>query len=170
MSVERSPTKGQLLRLWKVVQSISGWIDTGNPYRLSRAYVYIYVCVCVEFLAWHFNDLYYGVGDDRRTVTTSTTPHISDQLGTENACETLLCWFIVMIWALVCNDMYRYWCHFGSLYRYSTILETVLIAWVNMENLFIEIQRHEIILTLMCKMWKSNVKTYFLYPTLACQS
>ena len=36
------------------------------------------------------------------------TPHISDQLGTENACETLLCWIIIMIWVLVCTDMYWY--------------------------------------------------------------
>ena len=32
--------------------------------------------------------------------------HISDQLGTENACQTLLCWLIVMIWVLGRNDMY----------------------------------------------------------------
>ena len=50
-------------KMWKVVQSISGWTDIENPYRLSRARIYIYiyiyicVCVCVEFLVSHFNDL-----------------------------------------------------------------------------------------------------------------
>ena len=70
-------------------------------------------------------------GDNKITVNTSTTPHISDQLGTENACETLLYWFIVMIWAPVCENMYRYGRHFGSFYHDPTILETVSIAWVN---------------------------------------
>ena len=42
-------------------------------------------------------------------------------------------WFIVMIWGLVCNNMYWYERHFGSFYRDPTILETVSIAsqWVN---------------------------------------
>ena len=57
------------------------------------------------------------LGDNRGTVKTSTTPHISDQLGTENACKTLLCWVIVMIRVLVCNNMYRYKHHFGSFYH-----------------------------------------------------
>ena len=110
----------------------------------------------------------YRVGDNRRTVNTSTTPHISDQLGTENACETLLCWFIVMIWALVCDNMYWYGRHFGSFYHNLTIFETVLetVAWVNTEIVLIETQRHEIILSPMClcwcKMWKSNVKNIFI--------
>ena len=67
------------------------------------------------------------VGDNRGTVKTSTTPHISDQLGTENACKTLLCWVIVMIRVLVCNNMYRYKHHFGSFYHNLTILEAVSI-------------------------------------------
>ena len=29
---------------------------------------------------------------------------------------TLLCWFKVRIWILVCNNMYRYELHFGSFY------------------------------------------------------
>ena len=53
-----------------------------------------------ELLVLHFNDLsrcvtfiieIYRVGDIRRTVKTSTTPHISDQSGTEKACKTLSC-------------------------------------------------------------------------------
>ena len=51
-----------------------------------------------ELLVLHFNDLprcvtfiieIYRVGDIRRTVKTS--PHISDQSGTEKACKTLSC-------------------------------------------------------------------------------
>ena len=89
----------------------------------------------------------YWVGDNGRTVNTSTNPHISDQLGTENAGLTLLCWFIIMIWVLVCKNMYRYECyltHFESFYRNP---ETVSVAgkWVDtdlIENrFFIEIQR-----------------------------
>ena len=39
---------------WKMVQSIPGWTDRENPYRLSY---HIYISVYVEFLAKHFNDL-----------------------------------------------------------------------------------------------------------------
>ena len=67
----------------------------------------------------------YRMGDNRRAVNTSTTPHICDQLGTENARKTLLCEFIVMIWVLVSNSTYRYQHHFGLFYRNPTILETV---------------------------------------------
>ena len=95
----------------------------------------------------------------------STTPHISNQLGTENACETLLCWFIIMIWALVCDDMYRDGRHFGSFYLNPTILETIFdCLGQHGEFFFVEIQ-HEIILAPMClcqrKMWKWNVYTIF---------
>ena len=116
----------------EVVQSIPGWTDTENPYRLSRAsYIYIYK-IC-RVLAIHFNHLsqctgmigIYRVGDNRRTINTSTTPHISDQLWTENECKTLLCWFIVVTWALFSDNMYRYGRHFRSFYRNPTILETV---------------------------------------------
>ena len=48
------------------------------------------------------------MGYNRRTVNASTTPHICHQLGTKHARETLLCWFIVMIWVLVWDDIYRY--------------------------------------------------------------
>ena len=92
-------------------------------------------------MASHFRDIsrclskwfieIYRVGDNRRTVNTSTTPHICDQLGTESACKTLLCQFIVMIWVLVCNNMYRYQHHFGLFYRNPTILETVSMLAAN---------------------------------------
>ena len=85
-----------------------------------RIYIYIYV----EFLASHFKGWsleIYRVGNNRRTVNTSTTPHISGQLGTKKSCKILLCWFIVMIWVLVCHNMYRYERHFGFFYRNPTI-------------------------------------------------
>ena len=65
----------------------------------------------------------YRVGDSRRTVNTSTTPHISDQLWTENECETLLCWFIIVIRALFSDNMYRYGRHFRSFYRNPTAIQ-----------------------------------------------
>ena len=116
----------------EVVQSIPGWTDTENPYRLSRAsYIYLYIIcrvLAITFepsLPLYRYDRNLPVGENRRTVNTSTTPHISDQLWTENECETLLCWFIVVIWALVSDNMYRYGRHFRSFYRNPTILETV---------------------------------------------
>ena len=115
------------------------------------------------------------MGDNKRTVNTSTTPHISNQLGTENVCETLLCWFIIMIWALVCDNMYRYGRHFGSFCRnHGAIYACTWTSVPQTSNFrdgfrlpgstrrifFVEIQ-HEIILAPMClcqrKMWKSNV-------------
>ena len=80
-------------------------IDIANPYRLSRVwYIYIYTYRERHICFWHhilaifpavcrngsqmFIEIY-RVGDNRRTVNTSTTPYIWDQLGTENACKTL---------------------------------------------------------------------------------
>ena len=57
-------------------------------------------------------------GDNWRTVNASANPHISDQLGTEYPCWTLLCWSIVMIWVVVCNNIYR---NFGFSGRYQPI-------------------------------------------------
>ena len=80
-------------------------IDIANPHRLSRViYICIYrerhICFWDHILAISpivcrngsqiFIELY-RVGDNRRTVKTSTTPHICDQLGTEDACKTLFC-------------------------------------------------------------------------------
>ena len=36
----------QIKKMWKVVQSISGWTDIQNPYRLSRGRIYIYTYIC----------------------------------------------------------------------------------------------------------------------------
>ena len=57
----------------------------------------------------------------------------------------------MIIWVLACNNTYRHDRHFVSVYCNSTILETDLIAskWFHtdlIQNLFIEIQRQEIIL------------------------
>ena len=73
----------------------------------------------------------YRVGDNRRPVNTSATPHISDQLGTENACKTLLCWFIVMIRILVCNNMYQYQHRFWSFYHNPRRFRFIFGKWVN---------------------------------------
>ena len=100
-------------------------IDKENPYRLSRGW---YIYILSSFLHHTaYIDRNLPVGDNRGTVNTSPTLHISDQLGTENACKTLLCWVIVMIRALVCNNMYQYEHHFGSFYHNPTILEAVSI-------------------------------------------
>ena len=67
-------------------------IDKENPYRLVRGwyiYTYIYRVLGITF---YWSLPIYWVGDNRRNVNTSMTPHISDQLGTENSCKTLLCW------------------------------------------------------------------------------
>ena len=55
-----------------------------------------------------------------RWVNSPTSLHISDQLGTENVWETLLCWLIVVLW--VRKNMYRRERHFGSFHRYSSLL------------------------------------------------
>ena len=57
----------------------------------------------------------------------------------------------MIIWVLACSNTYRHDRHFVSVYCNSTILETDLIAskWFNtdlIQNLFIELQRQEIIL------------------------
>ena len=112
-------------------------IDKENPYDYWEGdYIYnIYIYEYVKFSASHFSDLVavkiYRVGDNRRTVNTSTTPHISDQLGTENACKTLLCWFIVMIRILVCNNMYQYQHCFWSFYHNPRRFRFIVSKWVN---------------------------------------
>ena len=139
----------------EVVQSIPGWTDI-----CIYTYIYIHIYIICRVLANHLSQCtgmigIYRVGDNRRTVNTSTTPHISDQLWTENECETLLCWFIVVIWALLSDNIYRYGRHFRSFYRNPTILETVSPGGFDClgqhgESFFIEIQPQEIILAPMC--------------------
>ena len=82
--------------------------------------IYIYIYYHIFAIPLMFIEIY-RVGDNRRPVNSSTSLHISDKLGTENVWETLLCWFIVVLWVLVCKNMYRYECHFGSSHRYSSL-------------------------------------------------
>ena len=93
--------------------------------------IYLYICRVfgIKLQPSHpqFIEIY-RVGDNKRTANTSTRPHISDKSGTKNACKILLCWFIVMVWVPVCNNMYRYERHFGYFYHNPIISETVSIA------------------------------------------
>ena len=83
-------------------------------------YIYIYIYHHIFAIPFVFIEIY-RVGDNRRPVNSSTSLHISDKLGAENVWETLLCWFIVVLWVLVCKNMYRYERHFGSSHRYSSL-------------------------------------------------
>ena len=120
------------------------------PYRKSVSiverviYIYIYIYISSS---WHhifatlpvFIEIY-RVGDNRRPVNSSTSLHISDQLGTENVWETLLCWLIVVLW--VRKNMYRRERHFGSFHRYSSLL-MFPIAQSNLPTLAVgAAQRH----------------------------
>ena len=67
-------------------------------------------------------------------LNTLTSPHISDQLGTENACLTLLCWFVVMIWVLVCKNMYRYERYFPRWSYVSLIAQSLTCLLINNKN------------------------------------
>ena len=128
-------------KMWKVVPSISGWTDIENPYRLSRGRIYIYIDV--KFLVSHFNDLskFTGWAIIEELSIRPTTPHISGQLGTKNSCKILLCWFIVMIWVLVCHnqiiciDMNIILDFSIAIQRIDT--DSVVSKWVNTENLFL---------------------------------
>ena len=64
-----------------------------------------YIYITFEWYLPLYIDIY-RMCYNRRTVNASTTPHICHQLGTKHARETLLCWFIVMIWVLVWDDIY----------------------------------------------------------------
>ena len=83
-------------------------------------YIYIY-CSCHIFTKFPVVYRIYPVGNNRRTVDTSTSPHIFDQLGTENACYVYLSSCYDFWFAKICMDM-------NVIYRNATILETVSIA------------------------------------------
>ena len=60
----------------------------------------------------------------------------------QKTCEKQLCWFIVVLWVLVCKNMYRYERHFGSFHRYSSLL-VFPIAQSNLPKLAVgAAQRH----------------------------
>ena len=123
------------------------------PYRKSMSiieiYIYIYRVLGIIYSIYSrslpcsavqvFIEIY-RVGDNRRTVNSSTSLHISDQLGTENVWETLLCWLIVVLW--VRKNMYRRERHFWSFHRYSSLL-MFPIAQSNLPKLAVgAAQRH----------------------------
>ena len=64
-------------------------------------YIYIYIHTLYRYIYRVLGSIYslslpllfieiYRVGDNRRTVNKSTSPYISDQLGTENVPETVM--------------------------------------------------------------------------------
>ena len=131
-------------------------IDKENPYDYWEGdyiyIIYIYTNMSssrLRILAISPAVKIYRVGDNRRTYNTSKTPHISDQLGTENACKTLLCWFIVMIRILVCNNMYQLQHRFRSFYHNPRRFRFIVGKWVNTEYFF-SIQQQGIILLPTC--------------------
>ena len=76
------------------------------------------------------------MGDNSRTVNTSTTPHNSDQLGTENMSNT-----VILIYRHDMSFGLRWyvsiWTSFWIILQQFNDLETISIAWVNTENLFL---------------------------------
>ena len=96
-------------------------IDIENPYLLLSGWCWVLRITFYRSLPLYIK--IYRVGNNWTTVNMLMTPHISDQLGTKNACKILLCWLITMIWVLVCNNMYRYEHCFGFFYCNPTILE-----------------------------------------------
>ena len=122
----------QLLKILKTVKS--GAINFRlNWYRKSiliiervvYVYIHIYIYIDVEFLASHFNLSKFTGWVIIEELSIRWWPlTLLVSWGQKNSCtKILLCWFIVMIWVLVCNNMYQYECHFGFFYRNPTILE-----------------------------------------------
>ena len=101
------------------------YVDYREGYIYIIWYIYIFLGIMYSRSFPLFIEIYQRVGDKRRAVNTSASPHISDQMGTENLWETMLCWFIVMLWVLVCKNIYRYESHFGSFHRYSSLLSSM---------------------------------------------
>ena len=115
---------------------LTGLSEITRMSEIRRLYPIIYIYTNMSSSRHHILAIspavkIYRVGDNRRTVNTSTTPHISDQLGTENVCKTLLCWFIVMIRILVCNNMYQNQHRFWSFYHNPRRFRFIVGKWVN---------------------------------------
>ena len=93
-------------------------INIENLCRLTIGW-YMYIYNYIKFLASYFRDpsrclaKFTGcqVGDNRRTVNTSTSPRISDQLGTENVRQTVMLIYrsamssCKWVFAKICIDM-----------------------------------------------------------------
>ena len=86
-------------------------------------YIYILYHIYVEFLASHFNDLSkftgWGIIEELSIRRRPRTFLVS--WGQRKSCKILLWWFIIMIWVLVCHNMYRFERQFGFFYRKPTI-------------------------------------------------
>ena len=114
------------MKHWKeIVKSgaISGWTDEDHKFEVSLSLslsplslsIYMYISsYCIIFSRSVLRYLViHRVGDNGRTVNTwirrrLRTFLISWGQKTRVNCLTLLCWFVVMIWVLVCKNMYRY--------------------------------------------------------------
>ena len=90
---------------------------------IDRSYIYIWYHIYVELLASHFNDVSKFTGwaiikqqSIRRRPCTFLV-----SWGQRKSCKILLWWFIIMIWFLVCHNMYRFERQFGFFYRKPTI-------------------------------------------------
>ena len=119
-------------------------MDIANPYRLLRVW-YIYIERERHMSSFWHHILAISPAVCQNGSSRFTGWAIIEELSirqrlhtfliswgqTENACKTLLCQFIVMIWVLVCNNMYRYQHHFGLFYRNPTILEMVSMLPAN---------------------------------------
>ena len=78
---------------WRCGSILLPSLNAGVPEIIERVIYIIYMSS-----SWHHilaispkKIEIYRVGDNRGTVNTSTSPHISDQLGTEYVCLILLC-------------------------------------------------------------------------------
>ena len=90
-------------------------------------YIYMYIYIYIEFLAAYIRD------PSRCCLSKFIAWAIIEELSIrrrvqafliswgQKTCEKQLFWFIVVLWVLVCKNMYRYERHFGSFHRYSSL-------------------------------------------------
>ena len=129
-------------KLWKVVQSIPGWTDIENPFRVSRAsyiYIYIYIYIYMSRSCHYILTIY-------PSISAFTGWAIIEELSIRWRLRTCLiswgqetrvkhCYVDLSSWyelrfAIICIDMeVIFYCN-------PTFLGTVSIAWVNTDNLF----------------------------------
>ena len=137
-------------------------IDIENKSTIKSINVYIY-CYISSF------GLIFAIPPAENSGITKSTGWAIIELSIRQRVRTFLvswgqttsvkyCWFIVKLWVLVCNNIYRYEHDFGSFYCNPTILEMVSIETVSIasmcqhglhwESFFTEIQQQGIILAL----------------------
>ena len=112
-TLEHRATLGRL-RFMKILKTIFWCWKKGNNWKwcnlklnwnrksisIIERVIYRDMCrvICITFQrSFPLYIEIYRMGKNKRTVNTSTTPHISDQSGTEKAFKTPLCWFIIII-------------------------------------------------------------------------